>query len=71
MKNDDKTLGTLLARTLIVLCTVTLSGCLRIYGPVSDSCTHDPKDTGVRLCTPEEMKASTDWQNKINKGMNR
>jgi hypothetical protein len=71
MKNDDKTLGTLLARTLIVLCMVPLSGCFTAYGPRTNPCTRDPENTAVRLCTPEEMKASTDWQNKINKGMNR
>ncbi len=53
MKNDDKTLGTLLARTLIVLCTVTLSGCFTAFTPARDFCTHDPKDTTIRACTLE------------------
>ncbi len=63
MKNDDKTLGTLLARTLIVLCTVTLSGCFTAFTPARNFCTIDPKDT-LRLCTPEEIKEMTDWENR-------
>ncbi len=62
MKNDDKTLGLLLARTL--------SGCFTVFTPARDFCTRDPENTLMLLCTPEEMKASTDWQNKINKGVN-
>ena len=65
MKNDDKTLGTLLARTLIALCMVPLSGCFTAFAPRSNSCTGDPKNTAVRLCTPEEIKEMTDWQRKI------
>jgi hypothetical protein len=64
MKNDDKTLGTLLARTLIALCMVTLSGCFTAFTPARDFCTGDPKDTAVRLCTPEEIKETTDWENR-------
>jgi hypothetical protein len=61
----------LLARMLIVLCMVALSGCFGAYTMPRDFCTSDPKDTTIRACTAKEMKASTDWQNKISKGMQR
>jgi hypothetical protein len=64
MKNDDKTLGTLLARTLIVLCTVTLSGCFTAFTPARDFCTGDPKNTGLPLCSPEVIQKSMDWEQR-------
>ncbi len=65
MRNDYTATGTLLARTLIAFCMMMLSGCFTAFTPANDFCTRDPKDTAVRLCTPEEIKETTDWENKM------
>lgn len=43
-----------------LLSVLALSGCFRAFAPATDPCTHDPKDTSVRLCTAEEIRDARD-----------